>query len=129
MTESAVYHLQPANIEEKLQQGEDRQVEVHIVASITLSGIQELATNQTSQEEAVNRHCHHLDKTLVSCLQLASKLSYLYHFLPENRISDFDKFELVKYDCKANLDRLLLKLSFTVISSVFLTSVNVNLLL
>lgn len=53
-------HLQPTDVEEKLQQGENRQVEVQIVTRVTLSWIQELTTNQTSQEEAVDRHCRHL---------------------------------------------------------------------
>lgn len=57
-----VPHLQPTNIEEKLQQGENGQVEVHIVTGVPLSWIQELTTNQTSQEEAVDRHCRHLVK-------------------------------------------------------------------
>lgn len=57
---SALYHLQPTDIEEKLQQGEDRQVEVHIVTRVPLSWIQELTTNQTSQEKAVDRHGRHL---------------------------------------------------------------------
>lgn len=60
---AAVHHLQPTNIEEKLQQGEDRQVEVHIVTRVPLSWIQELTADQTSQEKAVDRDRHHLVKT------------------------------------------------------------------
>jgi len=61
-------HLQPTDIEEKLQQGENRQVEVQIVARVTLSWIQELTTNQTSQEEAVDRHGRHLVKKHQACV-------------------------------------------------------------
>ena len=68
--ESVVPHLQPTNIEEKLQQGENREVEVYIVTRVPLSWIQELATNQTSQEEAVDRHRHHLVKRHESNLQV-----------------------------------------------------------
>lgn len=56
-------HLQPADVEEKLQQGEDRQEEVHVVTRVPLSWIQELTADQTGQEEAVDRHCHHLVTT------------------------------------------------------------------
>lgn len=58
-----VRHLQPPDVEEKLQQGEDRQEEVHVVTRVPLSWIQELTTDQTGQEEAVDRHCHHLVTT------------------------------------------------------------------
>lgn len=60
---AAVHHLQPTNIEEELQQGEDGQVEVHIVTRVPLSWIQELTADQTSQEKAVDRDCHHLVET------------------------------------------------------------------
>lgn len=56
-------HLQPPDIEEKLQQGEDRQEEVHVVTRVPLSWIQELPADQTGQEEAVDRHGHHLVTT------------------------------------------------------------------
>lgn len=61
-----LYHLQPPGVEEKLQQGEDWQVEVHVVTGITLRRVQELTANQTSQEEAVDCHCHHLVITEVT---------------------------------------------------------------
>ena len=57
---SASLYLQPANIEEELQQSEDRQIEVLVVTRVALGGVQELPTNQTSQEEAVHSHGHHL---------------------------------------------------------------------
>lgn len=54
-------HLEPANIEEKLQESEDRKVEVEVVALIALSGVKKLPTNQTSQEETVHSHSYHLE--------------------------------------------------------------------
>ena len=57
---SASVYLQPANIEEELQQSEDRQIEVLVVTWVALGRVQELPTNQTSQEEAVHGHGHHL---------------------------------------------------------------------
>ena len=57
---SASLYLQPANIEEELQQSEDRQIEVLVVTRVALGRVQELPTNQTSQEEAVDGHGHHL---------------------------------------------------------------------
>lgn len=64
-----VRHLQPPDVEEELQQGEDRQEKVHVVTRVTLSWIQELTANQTSQEEAVDRHRHHLVTTEVTGLE------------------------------------------------------------
>lgn len=55
-----MHHLQPPDVEEKLQQGEDRQVKVHVVTGVSLSRIEELTADQTSQEEAVDGHRHHL---------------------------------------------------------------------
>lgn len=63
-----VPHLEPTNIEEKLQQGEHRQVEVHIMTGVALSRIQELTTDQTSQEKAVDSNCRHLIKKHLSRL-------------------------------------------------------------
>lgn len=64
-------HLQPTNIEEKLQQGENGQVEVQIMTRVALSWIQELTTNQTSQEKAVDRHRRHLMKRHESSLEMS----------------------------------------------------------
>lgn len=47
--------LEPASIEEELEQGEDGDVEVEVVTWVTLTRVQKLAANQTHQEEAV--HC------------------------------------------------------------------------
>ena len=47
-------NLQPACVEEELEQGEDGDVEVKVVTLVALAGVQELSTNQTHQEEAVN---------------------------------------------------------------------------
>lgn len=47
-------HLQPAGVEEELQQGEDGDVEVEVVTVVTLGGVEELTTNQTSEEESVD---------------------------------------------------------------------------
>lgn len=45
--QSVVPHLQPSNIEEKLQQGKNREVEIHFMTRVSLSWIQELTTDQT----------------------------------------------------------------------------------
>lgn len=47
-------HLQPAGVEEELQEGEDGDVDVEVVALVTLSGVEELTTNQTSKEKGVD---------------------------------------------------------------------------
>ncbi len=47
-------HLQPARVEEELQQSEDGDVEVEVVALVTLGGVKELTTNQTSKEKSVD---------------------------------------------------------------------------
>lgn len=54
--------LEPTSIEEELQQGEYRHVEVQVVVWVALRGVQELAANQTHQEEAVHGQSHHLEK-------------------------------------------------------------------
>lgn len=59
-SQSDVLHLQPTDVEEELQQGEHRQVEVQIMTGVTLNWIQELTTDQTSQEKTVDRYCRHL---------------------------------------------------------------------
>lgn len=53
-------YLEPADIEEELQQCEDRKVEVEVVALIALGGVEKLPTNQTSQEETVYSHSYYL---------------------------------------------------------------------
>ncbi len=52
--EKSHLHLQPARVEEELQQGEDGDVEVEVVALVTLSGVEKLATNETSEEKGVD---------------------------------------------------------------------------
>lgn len=52
--------LEPTSIEEELQQGEYRHVEVQVVVWVALRGVQELAANQTHQEEAVHGQSNHL---------------------------------------------------------------------
>lgn len=47
--------LEPAGVEEELEQGEDGHVEVEVMTLVTLTRVQKLAANQTHQEEAV--HC------------------------------------------------------------------------
>lgn len=47
-------HLQPARVEEELQQGEDGDVKVEVVALVSLGGVEELTTNQTSKEKGVD---------------------------------------------------------------------------
>lgn len=53
-------YLEPANIEKELQECEDREVEIKIVALIALGGVKKLTTDQTSQEETVYSHSYHL---------------------------------------------------------------------
>lgn len=50
---SEVY-LQPASVEEELQQCEDGHVEVQVVTWSALNRVEELATDQTSEEEGVD---------------------------------------------------------------------------
>lgn len=50
-----VRDLEPASVEEELEQGKDGDVEVEVVTWITLAWVQKLAANQTHQEEAVHR--------------------------------------------------------------------------
>lgn len=47
-------YLQPAGVEEELQKGEDRDIKVEVVTLVTLGGVEELSTNQTSEEERVD---------------------------------------------------------------------------
>lgn len=47
-------YLEPASIEEELQQCEDRHVEVQVMTWAALSRVEELATDQTSKEEGVD---------------------------------------------------------------------------
>lgn len=68
---SVVSHLQPTNIEEKLQQGENGQVEVNIMARVTLSWIQKLTPNQTGQEETVDGHCSYLNKIIPNLMKIS----------------------------------------------------------
>lgn len=53
-------HLEPARIEEELQQGEDGHAQVQVVAFVALSWVQELATDEAGQEVAVHSDGHHL---------------------------------------------------------------------
>lgn len=53
-------HLQPASVEEELQERKDGYHEVQLVAGVGLGWVQKLPPNQASQEEAVHRHGHHL---------------------------------------------------------------------
>lgn len=59
--------LKPPSVKEELQQGENGHVEVKIVTRVTLSGVQKLTTNQTDQEETVDRQCHHLSEKMRYC--------------------------------------------------------------
>lgn len=59
--------LKPPGIEEELQQSENGHVEVKIVARVTLSGVQKLTTDETDQEETVDRQCHHLSEIMKYC--------------------------------------------------------------
>lgn len=52
-------HLQPACVEEELQQREDRNVEVEVGAGV------ELTANQTGEEEGVDSQRDHLQVAMV----------------------------------------------------------------
>lgn len=51
----ALPDLEPASVEEELEQGEDGDVEVEVVTWVTPARVQKLPANQTRQEEAVHR--------------------------------------------------------------------------
>lgn len=53
-------YLQPSRVEEELQQGEDGDVKIKVVAGMTLGGVKKLPTNQTSEEEGVNSKSNNL---------------------------------------------------------------------
>lgn len=53
-------NLQPASIEEELQKGKDRNIEVKVMTWITLTRVQKLSTNQTHQEETIHCQSHNL---------------------------------------------------------------------
>lgn len=53
-------HLQPAGVEEELQQGENRNVHVKSVTAVTLLGIQKLSANDAEGEKGVNCNGYHL---------------------------------------------------------------------
>lgn len=54
-------NLQPASIEEKLQECENGNVQVQGVATVTFSRVQKLSSNQAESEEGVHGECHHLE--------------------------------------------------------------------
>lgn len=60
-TRDNISDLEPAGIEEELQQGEYRHVEVEVVVWIALSRVQELAANETDEKETVHGQSHHLE--------------------------------------------------------------------
>lgn len=51
---AGVSYLEPAGIEEELQQGEDRDVHVDLVVCVSLLWVQELSANHTESKERVN---------------------------------------------------------------------------
>lgn len=55
-------HLEPSGVEEELQQGEDGHVEVEVVARVTLGRVEELTTDQTSEEKGVDGESDHLKR-------------------------------------------------------------------
>ena len=61
--------LEPAHVEEELEEGEYRNHEVHGVAGVVLHGVQELSAHQAGQEEGVDRQGDHLaaDQSEVTC--------------------------------------------------------------
>lgn len=46
--------LQPARVEEELQQCEDGDIKVQVMTRVVLGGVEKLSTNQTSKEEGVD---------------------------------------------------------------------------
>ena len=53
-------HLEPAHVEEELQEGEDGNVEIHLVTLEPLAGVQELSAHQRGHEEGVHSEGHDL---------------------------------------------------------------------
>ena len=52
--------LEPAHVEEELQEGEDGNVEIHLMTLEPLAGVQELSAHQRGHEEGVHREGHDL---------------------------------------------------------------------
>lgn len=55
-----ITHLQPPNVEEELEQSEERDVEIHAVLWIVLLRIQVLSSHYQSQGVRVDGQRHHL---------------------------------------------------------------------
>ena len=53
-------HLEPARVEEELQQCEYGHAQVQVVVFVALRRVQELATDEAGQEVAVHSDGHHL---------------------------------------------------------------------
>lgn len=53
-------HLDPADVEEELEEGEERYVEVDGVGVVVLLRVQELLPQQGEEEEGVHGYGHHL---------------------------------------------------------------------
>lgn len=55
-------NLEPTHVEEELEKGEDREVQVGLVVGKLLGRVQELGPHQVGQQERVYGQRHHLRK-------------------------------------------------------------------
>lgn len=55
-------YLEPSDIEEELQQGKNRDVQIQIMSFITLGWVKKLSPDETSYKEAVYSNSDHLWK-------------------------------------------------------------------
>ena len=53
-------HLEPPHVEEELEEGEDWDVEVHLVPLVALRDVQELAAHQGGEKKCVDGECDNL---------------------------------------------------------------------
>lgn len=67
-------HLQPASIEEELQQGEDRYINIQVMALVTLGRVEELTTNQASEKKRVDSQSDDLLRETETSLTLPRSL-------------------------------------------------------
>lgn len=77
-------YLEPSDIEEKLQQGKNRDVQIQVMSCITLGWVKELPSNETSYKEAVYSNSYHLWKQDKKQVQLL-----LCHSVPGALVSRF----------------------------------------
>jgi len=68
-------YLEPAGVEEELQQGENRDVHVQFVTTVSFLRVQELSTNYTESKKRVNCNSYHLRTSKEKLLQ---SIGYIY---------------------------------------------------